>query len=108
MSAWCLHHAFAWPPAFAPLQGLDDSEVKHVRHQMPAHGRECYRHLLVQIEALPLALHVGLVQVVAAHLILVLHEQLPICHVLGVLDVFEVRNPLQIKHASECTCAMPA
>lgn len=55
-------------------------------------------NLLVKIKALPLALYVGFVQVVAAHLILVLHEQLTIGHAGSVLNILEVLHSLHIKH----------
>ena len=52
-------------------------------------------NLFVQLKALPLPLDIGFVQVVAAHLILVLHEQLPIGHAGCVLNVLEMLHPLQ-------------
>lgn len=52
-------------------------------------------HLLMQLEHLLLSLHISSVHVVAAHLILVLEQQLPICHGRRVLDVLEVPNALQ-------------
>ena len=52
-------------------------------------------HLFVQLKHLLLGGHLSLVHVVAAHLILVLEQQLPICEGRRVLDVLEVLHSLQ-------------
>ena len=51
-------------------------------------------HLLMQLEHLLLSLHISSIHVVAAHLILILKQQLPICHCGCVLDVLEVPDAL--------------
>ena len=55
-------------------------------------------HLFVQLKALPLTLNICLIQIIAAHLILILHEELPICHVSGVLNVLEMWDTLPSAH----------
>ena len=52
-------------------------------------------YLLVQLKELLLSWHICLVQVVAAHLILILEQHLPIRQTWGVLDVLEMLHPLQ-------------
>ena len=63
----------------------------------------CYEvkvsHLLMQLEHLLLSLHVSSVHVVAAHLVLILEQQLPVCHGGGVLDVLEVPDALYMYKA---------
>ncbi len=51
--------------------------------------------LLVELEHLLLGRHISLVHVVAAHLILILEQQLPVCQIWRVLDVLEVLDALQ-------------
>ena len=52
-------------------------------------------HLLMQLEHLLLSLHISSVHVVAAHLVLILEQQLSVCHSGCVLDVLEVPDALQ-------------
>ena len=66
---------------------------KHLqRHEQ---SNSAYAHRVVQIEPLPLCWHICQVQVVAPHLVFVLHEHLPVCYGVRVPNVLEMGHALQ-------------
>ena len=61
------------------------------------------QHLLVQLKELLLGGHISVVQIIAAHLVLVLQQHLSIGERGGVLDVLEVLHPLLTTHGYQAS-----
>ena len=77
-------HPFGMLGDIDMLGGIDMLENRHVT----------WLYLLVQLKPVPLTLNISFIHVEAAHLIFILHEELPICDAGSVLNVLEVLHPL--------------